>query len=89
MQQQLLVIGASSLLLLTGCQGLPKLDSSINTHNVCYEIRQQINTARISGNPNQTGNNTLQLVRLYKLYKKYHCADTEPAAVQQKEQSGR
>lgn len=86
MQGRLLITGLTSLILLSSCSGLKMQhpDSSIKTHNICYELRQQINMAQSSNNnPNVSGDTSLRLANLYKLYKKYHCDESEPAAYEQ------
>ena len=69
----------TATLLLTGCvhKKAQSPDSTVFTHNICHEIKQQIIQNQVRNTPNALGPSPIERARLYREYKKYHCEDQE------------
>ena len=75
----LLFMAVASALMLTGCNEfkIQRMDSSVTTHNVCYELRQQLAQNESANVPNEQGQSPVERARLLQEFKKYHCAERQ------------
>ena len=74
-----LLIALSLGFVLTGCNKLKMQhpDSSVATHNICYELRQKLYQNESANVPDELGKSPMERARILQEYRKYRCAEQE------------